>query len=421
MPDGLDDRDEFSAGGYAPPTPEELVEIEKYLAHRKTLKSRDEFPRGSAYRFPHTVVNSDQMAGGKRTIDIQCQFPGCQNTRRVFVSDLFQVYECIEHRDLMRRYNRTIRAERIAQRMRELGMTESAQPLDDQDEFAPGPLPPDPLRPDVVQGSMRYDPTTMKQELEIRCQVPNCGRTRWIFTANLFHRDNRFCKEHLNVRVESAGLDDRDEFKVDTFCEMPDCMRPPMDGYSHCEVHGRRRPVSNPPVTEELGGIRPAHLLVKAKHDSSWIEYVDAEGNTKFMQVHDVRSARDAYGRWAVYGIDQNGDAVHELYDLRHGFEHSGTFSGIRELQFGEIVKLAQQGVIRGKDGKEIQTLGGLMQIADEPLRKMIIKKAKEAKAGGPPLADIEKQLFAEPTASSAQKRAGKAGTRPWARKLMSS
>lgn len=179
--------------------------------------------------------------------------------------------------------------------------------------------------------------------------------------------------------------------------------------------------VSDLPVTEELGGIRPAHLLIKAKHDSSWVEYTDAEGTTKFMQVHDVRSARDTYGRWAVYGADQKGEPVHELYDLRQGFEHSGTFSGIRELDFKEVVRLAQQGVIRGKDGKEINTLSGLMQIADEPLRKMIVKKHREAKAGGPSLAQIEKAMFAEPTASSAQKRAGKAGTRPWARKLMSS
>lgn len=174
-------------------------------------------------------------------------------------------------------------------------------------------------------------------------------------------------------------------------------------------------------IVEELGGVRPAHLILKAKHDFSWIEYVDAEGNTKFMQVHDVRSARDAHGRWAVYGVDQDGSPVHELYDLRHGYEHSGAFSGIRELGFGEIVKLAQQGVIKGEGGKPITTLSGLMQVADEPLRKLIAKKAKEAAVGGPSLEDIEKQIFAEPTASSAQKRrTGKAGTRPWQSKLMS-
>lgn len=169
-------------------------------------------------------------------------------------------------------------------------------------------------------------------------------------------------------------------------------------------------------VTEQLGGVRPAHILIKAKHDSSWIEYADAEGNTKYMQVHDVRSARDSYGRWAVYGIDQDGQPVHELYDLRHGFEHSSTFYGVRELMYGEIVKLVKRGVIRGSDGKAINSLSGLMQIADEPLRLIIQKKAKEAQMGGPSLADIEKQIFAEPTASSAQKRrTGKAGSRPWA------
>lgn len=241
---------------------------------------------------------------------------------------------------------------------------------------------------------------TVKNAVEIRCTIPGCEQTRWVFVSDLFQL--KLCNQH------------RQEERMRRRAERAEKLR------AQQELMGLES-VSNAPVTEELGGIRPAHLLIKAKHDSSWIEYVDDEGNTKFMQVHDVRSARDTYGRWAVYGVDQNGDPVHELYDLRHGFEHSGTFSGIRELLFGEIVKLAQQGVIRGKDGKEITTLSGLMQIADEPLRKMIMKKAKEAKAGGPPLAAIEKQLFAEPAASSAQKRrAGKAGTRPWASKLMS-
>lgn len=289
--------------------------------------------------------------------------------------------------------------------------------LDDRDEFTKGGMelvvpPPYGPVPEIITKRYPYViPNTFgqynlgnnsKNAVEIRCTVPGCEQTRWVFVSDLFQV--KICDLHKNEERMRRRAERAEKLKAQQ------------------ELMGMESSVSDVPVTEELGGIRPAHLLVKAKHDSSWIEYVDDEGNTKFMQVHDVRSARDAYGRWAVYGVDQNGDPVHELYDLRHGFEHSGTFSGIRELQFGEIVKLAQQGVIRGKDGKEIQTLSGLMQIADEPLRVMIMKKAKEAKAGGPPLADIEKQLFAEPTASSAQKRrAGNTGTRPWAQKLMSS
>jgi hypothetical protein len=300
----LDDTDEFyDASGFPPPTPEEISEVEKYLAHKKELLSVKTFhAKDNPYRYPQAIPGTAKLKpgyGGKRTVEIQCLFPGCPNRRQIFVADLFQCDTCVTHRRMVMRYGRWKRAQHMQAMERDLR-----------------PLP------------------------------------------------------------ES---------------------------------------VSNVPVTEELGGTRPAHILIKAKHDLSWVEYVDAEGNSKYMQIHDVRSARDAFGRWAIYGVDQNGEPVHELYDLRHGYEHSGSFSGVRELMYGEIVKLVQQGVIRGEDGKPIKTLSGLMQVADEPLRKLIMKKAKEAKAGGPSLEDIEKQMFAEPTASSAQKRrTGKAGTRPW-------
>ena len=253
--------------------------------------------------------------------------------------------------------------------------------------------------PNSVTDTLRINNTKNKWEVEIACTIPGCPQRRPVFVSDLFQV--KVCWDHK--KLERQRRREEMQRKLDA---------------------GRQElgeSVSNVPVAEELGGIRPAHLLIKAKNDASWIEYVDSEGNTKFMQVHDVRSARDAFGRWAVYGIDEKGDPVHELYDLRHGYEHSGTFSGMRELMSGELVRLVQQGVIRGKDGKEIKTLSGLTQIADEPLRKMIMKKAREAKAGGPSLADIEKQLFAGPTASSAQKRrTGKAGTRPWPKSMLS-
>lgn len=300
--------------------------------------------------------------------------------------------------------------------------------LDDKDEFTPkgscdernaaldaginrtpppyGKVPPEVQKhyPFVVPNTLRYwiasSKDTRKAEVQIKCTVPGCDRTNWVFVSDLFQVKK--CCEH------------RQEDRMHKRAERAEKMR------VRQELMGLES-VSNLPVTEELGGIRPAHLLIKAKHDFSWIEYTDAEGNTKFMQVHDVRSARDAHGRWAVYGVDQDGQPVHELYDLRHGYEHSGAFSGIRELAYGEIVKLVQQGVIKGQGGKPIKTLAGLMQIADEALRKLIMKKMKEAKLGGPSLEAIEKQMFAEPAASSAQKRrTGKTGTRPWQSTSMS-
>lgn len=154
----------------------------------------------------------------------------------------------------------------------------------------------------------------------------------------------------------------------------------------------------------ELGSNRPGITLLKAKHDKNWIQYL--EGNKpRYMQVHDVRTDREAYHRWAVIGVDENQMPIRLLYDLRPGGEYSDTFEGIRELSFGEVIQLARTGVIKGEGGSPIATLDGLMRIADEPWRNLLLQKSREAAANGISLAQIEKQIFAEPTASSAQRR----------------
>jgi len=297
----LDDKDHFHDPGEPPElTAEEMAKIQPYLDRPKRRPSRVSDPID---RYPHAIKGTKKFdtTNNKNIVTIQCQVPNCPNTRDIFVSDLFQVDTCLEHRPLIRKYKRRMQWEKMQQ------MNTGAEDL-------------------------------------------------------LWGEDTRSVSE---------------------------------------------------PLVEELGGIRPAHILVKAKHDSSWIEYADDEGNLKYMQVHDVRSARDSFGRWVVYGVDQDGKPAQELYDLRHDSEHSHTFNGVRELEFGEIVKLAKRGVIKSVDGQPIQSLADLMKIADEPLRKLILKKAKEAKAGGPSLAEIDKQLFGDKK-SSVQRRTGKAGTRPW-------
>ncbi len=155
----------------------------------------------------------------------------------------------------------------------------------------------------------------------------------------------------------------------------------------------------------ELGGMTPGPELLKAKHNKSWVQFVGNDMKPHYMQVHDVRLDRDAYHRWVVYGADESQTPIRLLYDLRPGREHSNSFSEIRCLDFGEVIQLAKTGVIKGEGGAQIATLDGLMQIADEPWRNLLMQKTREFAANGISLAEIEKQIFAEPRASSAQRR----------------
>lgn len=154
----------------------------------------------------------------------------------------------------------------------------------------------------------------------------------------------------------------------------------------------------------ELGSTRPGPVLIKAKHDKNWIAYFD-KANPRYMQVHDVRLDRDALHRWAIYGVNEKQMPIRTLYDLRPGREYSDTFEGIRELAFGEVIPLVKAGVIKGEGGAPITSLDGLMRIADEPWRNLFTQKTREIAANGISLAQIEKQIFAEPSASSAQRR----------------
>lgn len=154
-----------------------------------------------------------------------------------------------------------------------------------------------------------------------------------------------------------------------------------------------------------LGAATPGPTLIKSKHDKSWIMYIDSNMKPRYMQVHDVRSDREEYHRWAVYGVDEKQMPMRLLYDLRPGREFSKTFEGIRELSFGEVIQLVKSGVIKGEGGTPISTLDGLMRIADESWHNLLLQKSREAAANGISLAQIEKQIFAEPTASSAQRR----------------
>jgi hypothetical protein len=156
----------------------------------------------------------------------------------------------------------------------------------------------------------------------------------------------------------------------------------------------------------ELGSIRPGPILIKAKHDKNWVAYIDKNMKPRYMQVHDVRLARDAYHRWVVYGVDEQQMPTRIQYDLRPEREHSDNFEEVRELSFGEVIQLAKAGVIKGEGGAQISTLDGLMQIADESWRKLLLQKTREAAANGISLGEIEKQIFQQDkSATSAQRR----------------
>lgn len=170
----------------------------------------------------------------------------------------------------------------------------------------------------------------------------------------------------------------------------------------------------------ELGAVKAGPILIKAKHDKNWVSYIDKNSKQRYMQVHDVRQDRDAFHRWAIYGVDENQMPMRLSYDLRPGREHSDNFGDVRELQFGEVIQLARNGVIKGEGGTPISTLDGLMQIADEPWRKLLLQKSRDAAMNGISLADIEKQIFAEPRASSAQRRTEPGTRSAWASRSMS-
>lgn len=369
----IDDADEF-VNKKPELTPENIALIQQYLAEKKRPRLRSKDPSHRVYRYGHVESGSVNAETGE--VQINCKFPGCTAGRWVFIRDVFQVDTCEYHGALVRAYNRQRKAEKLQQTAREMGLTED---IEDQDQF-------------------------MDKWEELGAHFS---------PAQIQMLRDWEAKEAARKRCESCGeMVDPDEMDIHgpNKCDQRECQR---CGTPHRCVRLECFVSNDQPITEELGGIRPAHILVKAKNDSSWIEYSDDEGNLKYMQVHDVRSARDSYGRWVVYGVDQEGKPVQELYDLRHSFEHSHTFDGVRELMFGEVVKLAKRGVIKGANGKPIESLADLMKIADEPLRRLIMKKAKEAKTGGPSLDAINKQMFGEPK-TSAQRRTGKTGARPW-------
>lgn len=67
-----------------------------------------EIEAGLITKYPHIVpgslrnIETSGKYEGKRTIEIRCQYPGCNKVRRIATSDLAQVKFCEEHTLLQR-------------------------------------------------------------------------------------------------------------------------------------------------------------------------------------------------------------------------------------------------------------------------------------------------------------------------------
>lgn len=69
--------------------PKKAAEVDLVAAEKK-LKQK----------YPHLIEGTLQLpeqGEKKRSVEIACEYPGCQTRRRVFTSDLFQVHYCVEH------------------------------------------------------------------------------------------------------------------------------------------------------------------------------------------------------------------------------------------------------------------------------------------------------------------------------------
>lgn len=109
----------------ANPTKEQLAKIMGELspADRKILeqhlkgggKSRRTDEATLLKKYPHMIEGSLRMndKANKQEVDITCQHPGCEDTRTVATSDLFQVSMCTEHSKEQAKARKEAKAARV--------------------------------------------------------------------------------------------------------------------------------------------------------------------------------------------------------------------------------------------------------------------------------------------------------------------
>lgn len=80
---------------------------------KRAAKSKAKAKRISAdeieTKYPHVISGTLEFDAnvGKQSVEIACQHEGCEETRRVFTSDLFQVRTCVEHKAEERKARKT--------------------------------------------------------------------------------------------------------------------------------------------------------------------------------------------------------------------------------------------------------------------------------------------------------------------------
>lgn len=96
-------------------TPEEIKAIMAALPPDKQAKLAEILKKGEKGSrrkseveirkdYPNVIEGSLRWneTAGKQMVDISCSVEGCEDTREVFTSDLFQVKTCLEHRKVQR-------------------------------------------------------------------------------------------------------------------------------------------------------------------------------------------------------------------------------------------------------------------------------------------------------------------------------
>lgn len=84
-------------------------------AHMKGSKSRRVDEKTLMAKYPHVVegtLSFDSVAN-KQFVQIACTFEGCDQTRKTFTSDIFQIKTCDAHRKEVTKAKLAAKSERI--------------------------------------------------------------------------------------------------------------------------------------------------------------------------------------------------------------------------------------------------------------------------------------------------------------------
>lgn len=144
-------------------------------------------------------------------------------------------------------------------------------------------------------------------------------------------------------------------------------------------------------------------VILAANREKGWIRYLEGD-KIQYMQIMEVNKLPAERLRVVVKGKDAQQSPVVKRYDVIIGKEFSDVFKEVKQLGFGDIVKLVRQGVVTD-GGRPIKDLAGLKKIADKAGLKLIEEKEDEDVFHDRlPIEQVEAQLF-RPIESISTKR----------------